>query len=455
MDPLIGEFSHAYSQNNGFQLAKTFSPFGNIEGHNGLRTLHKSTAPSFLKRDVKNALLKYKALTKLATDELNGWAEVFCAYWRSVDLVIALADGGPDRPSVSWKAAYDSWRDLVSQLIRGYTNHGFEYWTFPCLYTTGKSLRIFAIRADAERSASAALDNAMQLGDDFDPELEMNQTLRDCEQQLKRIFTLCLSDRAPVEESRKWALYYIVNLLFKTYFKLNSASLSKTILKALSAYQGDMPPLDSFPAAQRVTFKYYEGVLAFLEENYLEAEKHLTNAWLECHVNAMSNKEQILTYLIPCHLLTTHTLPSETLLAPFPELKRLFQPLSVCIKRGDLHGFDTALAAGEEEFIRRRIYLTLERGRDIVLRNLLRKVFIVGGFDEPKTPDETPIRRTRVPVAEFAAAISMASRRRLDTDEVECLLANMIYKSLMKGYIAKDRGIVVLSKSGAFPGTGV
>ncbi|KAL1893210.1 COP9 signalosome (CSN) subunit [Ceratocystis pirilliformis] len=455
METAIREFSQSYAQNNGFRLAESFSPFSNTEDHNNLRRIFNSTSSSFVKRDVKNALVKYKGLTKLSTDELNGWVEVFCAYWKAAGHIVATDDGIASDRTSSWKSAYDAWREVTSQLIRGYTNHSFEHWTFPCLYTTGKYLRIFAIRADSERSSQAASSDAIQLGDDFDPELETNQTLRDCEQQLKRIFTLCLSDRAPIEESRKWALYYIVNLLFKTYFKLNSASLSRTILKALSAYQGDMPPLSSFPAAQRVTFKYYEGVLSFLEENYLDAEKHLTEAWLECHVDAMNNKEQILTYLIPCHLLTTHTLPGEALLAPFPTLKRLFQPLSQCIKRGNLAGFDAALAQGEDEFIRRRIYLTLERGRDIVLRNLLRKVFLANGFEEPKTAGDAPVRRTRVPVAQFTAAVSLASGRSVETDEVECLLANMIYKNLMKGYIAREHGIVVLSKTGAFPGTGV
>jgi hypothetical protein len=33
-----------------------------------------------------------------------------------------------------------------------------------------------------------------------------------------------------------------------------------------------------------------------------------------------------------------------------------------------------------------------------------------------------------VPVAEFAAAICLSSKESLDLDEVECLLANMIYK---------------------------
>jgi len=134
----------------------------------------------------------------------------------------------------------------------------------------------------------------------------------------------------------------------------------------------------------------------------------------------------ILTYLIPCHLLTTHTLPSEKLLEPYPHLQKLFLPLSRCIKKGELHAFDLALQDGEEEFVRRRIYLTLERGRDIALRNLLRKVFIAGGFDEPKEPGGVAVRRTRVPVAEFAAAISLGSQETLDGDEVECLLANIL-----------------------------
>jgi len=180
-----------------------------------------------------------------------------------------------------------------------------------------------------------------------------------------------------------------------------------------------------------------------------------------------------------------------SLLAPYPRLQTLFLPLSRCIKKGDLSGFDAALSAGEDEFVRRRIYLTLERGRDIALRNLLRKVFLAGGYEEAKDGATAPVRRSRIPVAEFGVAISIGGKEVMENDEVECLLANMIYKvsrpscclsgisgslesstighgpsydssnkangvqNLMKGYIARDRGIVVLSKGGAFPGTGV
>jgi hypothetical protein len=84
--------------------------------------------------------------------------------------------------------------------------------------------------------------------------------------------------------------------------------------------------------------------------------------------------------------------------------------------------------AGEDEFTKRRIYLTVERARDIAVRNLLRKVFIAGGFEEAKDAPGPPVRRTRIPVVEFGAAISIGSKETMDSDEVECLLANLIYK---------------------------
>jgi PCI domain len=148
--------------------------------------------------------------------------------------------------------------------------------------------------------------------------------------------------------------------------------------------------------------------------------------------NPLTCHRLILTYLIPCHLLTTHTLPTLALLSPYPRLQELFLPLSRCIKKGDLSGFDAALVAGEDEFVKRRIYLTLERGRDIALRNLLRRVFVAGGFEEAKDANTPPVRRTRIPVAEFGAAISFGSKESMDSDEVECLLANMIYKVRFK-----------------------
>ena len=144
----------------------------------------------------------------------------------------------------------------------------------------------------------------------------------------------------------------------------------------------------------------------------------------------------ILTYLIPTLLLTRQRLPSPALLGPHPRLARLFSPLTAAIRSGSLAAFDAALTEGESEFVNRRIYLTLERGRDICLRNLLRKVYLAAGVDEGGK------RRTRIEVDEFGAAIRLGEshdssgddmaldlgRGRLENDEVECMVSNIIYK---------------------------
>lgn len=122
------------------------------------------------------------------------------------------------------------------------------------------------------------------------------------------------------------------------------------------------------------------------------------------------------------------------------------------------------MRAGEDEFVKRRIYLPLERSRDLAIRTLFRKVFLAGGL-EPSPNGGPPIRRTRVPVTEFIAAMRMSvrtpeeeeeereeerkkelerlegktkkkadkekekkKRKKIDRDEVECFLSDLIYK---------------------------
>lgn len=39
----------------------------------------------------------------------------------------------------------------------------------------------------------------------------------------------------------------------------------------------------------------------------------------------------------------------------------------------------------------------------------------------------------------------------LDLDEVECMLANLIYMGLIKGYISHEQRLMVLAAKDAFP----
>ncbi len=102
-----------------------------------------------------------------------------------------------------WTRVYESWKDVINAVHRGYTNHGFEAWTVPVLYVVGNHLRGFAARADEERTSAANYVGEASFQDDFDADSEKNQQLEDCARQLNRLFQLCLSDRW----AHFWALY--------------------------------------------------------------------------------------------------------------------------------------------------------------------------------------------------------------------------------------------------------
>ncbi|KAK3723193.1 COP9 signalosome (CSN) subunit [Vermiconidia calcicola] len=472
MDAIFEHFAQAYNGQkgygpDGYDLANTIRPQAPTDDPARFYNFLRSSNTYSIQTDLRYKL-QYNPDLKLDKKEASAWIEVFTSFYKFVSVLLTAeeAQNAGRAKEADWSGVYEGWRDVVNSLYKGYQSNVFAAWTVPCLYVAGKYLRVFAIKADdktASQRDSRLASRAIQEEDAFSPDSK-HEKLEDAARQINRIFGLCISDR----ESRKWALYYTANLLFKTYFKLGSISLSKNILRSLRASTADMPPLSAYPNAHRVTFKYYCGVIHFLEEDYATAEEYLTEAYDECRIDMpgdggarKKNMELILMYLIPTRLLTAHKLPTHQLLAPYPRLASLFNPISTSIRSANLSAFNAAMEAGEDEFVKRRIYLTLERGRDIILRNIFRKVFIAGGFEEAKEGGGPATRRTRVPVREFAAALQMAGAEvgdgdgGVDGDEVECLIANAIYKKLMKGYIARERGIVVLSKAGAFPGTGI
>lgn len=50
----------------------------------------------------------------------------------------------------------------------------------------------------------------------------------------------------------------------------------------------------------------------------------------------------------------------------------------------------------------------------------------------------------------FHCAVSMLGIR-VEVEEVECNVANMIYKGLIRGYISHERQMIVLAAKSAFP----
>lgn len=114
-----------------------------------------------------------------------------------------------------------------------------------------------------------------------------------------------------------------------------------------------------------------------------------------------------------------------------------FAELSDSLCKGDMKKFNDAMNTYEHSFIRQGTYLLLERCRTICYRNLLKRIYL--------TQESHILRLDKV-----MQAFQWLDMR-IDLDETECIIANLMYKRIMRGYIHHSKHMVVLSKQNAFP----
>ena len=145
------------------------------------------------------------------------------------------------------------------------------------------------------------------------------------------------------------------------------------------------PPLSYFPASQRVAYLYFLGRYLFANNLFYPALIALQESYDKCHRQALQQKRNILTYLIPCNMIMGR-FPSQELLER-PEcrgIRNQFTPICRLIIRGDYIAFREYLAIDSPNIAwlaRKGLLLPLRnRCETLVWRSLCRKVFIYGGF---------------------------------------------------------------------------
>ncbi|KAI4169337.1 MAG: hypothetical protein LQ348_007289 [Seirophora lacunosa] len=221
MDTIFQTFHQAQFSGSGPHLATTLTPIAPPHDSTLLRRFHKDSNVFSIQKDIESYIRIQQS--HLSKTESTAWIDIYVAYWKAIGEILR-AETGHHRDDWAIKV-YEAWKEVTNLLIRGYSHAGFGAWTMPCLYTVSKYLRVFAIKADEEQAVKVGSGEVKMesdaLGDDVMAGFEKNERLEDAARVINRIFTLCISDRAPIEESRKFGLYYTTNLLFKTYFKVS------------------------------------------------------------------------------------------------------------------------------------------------------------------------------------------------------------------------------------------
>eukprot|EP00160_Parvularia_atlantis_P015918 Unigene4797_Nuclearia_a/m.14666 Unigene4797_Nuclearia_a/g.14666 ORF Unigene4797_Nuclearia_a/g.14666 Unigene4797_Nuclearia_a/m.14666 type:complete len:410 (+) Unigene4797_Nuclearia_a:40-1269(+) len=314
-----------------------------------------------------------------------------------------------------WGDAYAHQAQLLAVFSRIMVEQ--DRWLLPALASIIADLRLLADLADKElRSQGRPADR-----------------MTDVAQALNTVFKTCMSDRAPMHESKKLGALNVVNNLFKVYFRLRQLRLCVNLVR--SVHMAGFPDMDQFPASHIVTYRFYQGLLSFYDEHYGKAAEEMRAVLHRCHREAKHNRRLVLSYLVPMRVL-------EGTMVHEDRLKRyglaVYAPMLRAVRQGRVGRFVQELDVLETPLQRRGLYFVFERLRLIAYRNLFKRALTI-------------VKTHKLSLATLLTCLHVAGLADATTDDLECVLAVLIDRGFIKGYIAHDKGFLVVSQTNAFP----
>eukprot|EP00316_Scyphosphaera_apsteinii_P012163 CAMPEP_0119340748 /NCGR_PEP_ID=MMETSP1333-20130426/100964_1 /TAXON_ID=418940 /ORGANISM="Scyphosphaera apsteinii, Strain RCC1455" /LENGTH=419 /DNA_ID=CAMNT_0007352563 /DNA_START=20 /DNA_END=1279 /DNA_ORIENTATION=- len=299
-------------------------------------------------------------------------------------------------------------------------------WSLPVLHALNLSLRLAAIKADRALAAKGEKESKQQ----------------EAARVLQRAFQYTITDRSALPSSKKWGSLGVINTLFKIYFSINNLRLCQNLIRAVEgpafpkALDGQVVEGRKFAVADLVTYKYFVGRLSLLNSQFARAERELAYAFDHCPKRSFKNKRLVLRYLVPVRM-ALGVFAASRLLKKYN--LEYWAPICKAVHKGDIAAFEGELSQHQQLFIRHGSYLLVERSKMIAYRNFFRRVH---DLQREKT--------TRLDIKVFKRCLNKVGVE-MDTDEIECVLANLIYSGYIKGYISHQHGKLVVSKGTAFP----
>lgn len=372
-------------------------------------------------------------ISRLDGDSLAGLIQLQCSTQNIALLKLSDIPGKANSLDAICTTNFAApWAETIINLIRGVQAESRKQWVFAFEYLARAFQTLF--KALPQWAMPVLLVMSVHLrkcAKNADAEMLWKGQKPD---KLESVANTLIKMMNTFSKSRPDIMLHVTNQLFKIYFRINQIKLCPALCNTLTRIRID---IESTPKAQQVTYHFFVGRMAMFESKFEEAEKHLKFAFLHCHRAHRKNKRLALQYLV-CVRLALGRLPTNRLLKkydldPFVEICKSY-------RIGDVRLFNDALARHQEYFIRNGLFLTLERAKQIVMRNFFKRVASV-------------VNDSRIPLSAFASGLRILGldEEEWDLDQIECWLCNLISSGKVQGYISHERRFLIVSKSNPFP----
>ena len=262
-------------------------------------------------------------------------------------------------------------------------------------------------------------------------------------------------------------LFFTVNQIIKLCDTINNQTYLNHAMEEVEKFKG---MYTSFPLSDVVTHLYYKGRFNYQKNNNLiKARDELTFAYKLCH-KVGNNRYRILLLLIPIQMM----------LGQLPNLQKLpqcirdrFEPIVEALRSGNVLLFKKAMEFYQDDFINCGVYLLMMKLDILVFRALINKIYLVrkrmGNKLQGGKPHIVNLKLIKQGIEirnqhyvkskwyeKFEANMNEngnnyeEEKEEIDMDEIECIISTLIFKKLVKGYIAHQIAVVLSAKL-AFP----
>lgn len=271
--------------------------------------------------------------------------------------------------------------------------------------------------------------------------------LSQCARTIHRSFNLCLNDRNPDDvDNRRVGCYSLAPLECKIYHRLQNRDMTKNLIRVLESRSND---LNKDVPSHIVAYHYYIGEHYAYEGRHQASCRHLQLALANCSYHS-DQLWYILLLLIPqtmlcerryCKVQMLHKIcDSKT----FSKLMKYYEVPLRCFTDGHIRAYDAHLERYERFFLRHNLYVCMLQLRELVVLKYC-KLCWLHGSRQSITHLDVFTCHPRHPGNPCDAPNDD------ELDELECVLANLITKGHVKGYLSHTNRCVVLSKRDPFP----
>eukprot|EP01028_Stygiella_incarcerata_P005309 TRINITY_DN2250_c0_g3_i1.p1 TRINITY_DN2250_c0_g3~~TRINITY_DN2250_c0_g3_i1.p1 ORF type:complete len:443 (-),score=80.12 TRINITY_DN2250_c0_g3_i1:62-1225(-) len=280
------------------------------------------------------------------------------------------------------------------------------------------------------RSQRKLLENAVSLGFPDSLPVKIDEFVKSLRRFRGNITSLAsheTGEKGHLQEAYTRAIVEEFSILFASKNRVNQINdFANTIQEHLIFKSG----------AVYCAYLYWSGKFDVFNGKYREAESKLKTCLELCPFRQVDERRQVYKYYAPVRASLGHVV-RQGVLRKFGlfEMEEIFE----CIRGGQLGQLSELMSRHEDMLLRDGMYFLFEKIRAVVAyRQASLMVFNASN------------RSIRVAVSVFQKAFEFLGEK-MEMEEVECVLLNLIVSGRIRGYIAQSRGIFVFAKEDPFP----